>query len=232
MASPPPPTMSARPCRRRSHVGTISRRGGPAGTEDCPPGPWRGRTVPRVLVLDGVGAVRMSRTRRPPDAAGDVALVSGPATTAQLPVPCRCPSRGGHRADGTAAVVQEYLRPGAPAARGRPGDTALAVRSAGRRGRRSPGTASGTPSLPRTVDAVRMRAGTGTARRCGTPTVTGCGTGSGRGTSGVSAAPFRTRRGLLGTLVQWTEDRWWPVLVHGDLAEPTCAGSEPARHGP
>jgi hypothetical protein len=179
----------------------------------------------RVLVLPGVGAVRMARNAV---AAGrlpvNVALVQALATTAQLPVALPVPlTEVVTGTDGTAAVVQEYL-PGQahPPHEGDPVvlrglcealatvDTAVLEPHLG-----SPFAYRGpwTAARVRTVRELpgRLRDTHGEQLWDGEWAADH---------PAVSAAVFpETAEELLATLVAWTQDPVVaPSLVHGDLA--------------
>jgi hypothetical protein len=228
MASPPTSddVALARAAAART-LGTISRTGAVRlATAD-----WSAGTVEeggqfhRVLVLDGVGAVRMSRNA---EAAGrlpsNVALVQALATTAQLPVALPVPlTEVVAGADGTAAVVQEYL-PGRahPPHEGDPAilrwlcEALAAVDAAALEPHLGPPFAYRGPWTAARMRAVRELPGR-------LRDTYGDGLWHGEWSAEhpvVSAAAFPdTVEELLGTLVQWTEDPVVaPSLVHGDLA--------------
>jgi hypothetical protein len=200
-------------------AGRLARADWSAGTVE------EGGQFHRVLVLPGVGAVRMTRTavaaHRLPT---NIALVRALATTAQLAVALPVPlTEVVTDADGTAAVVQEYLPGGAhPPHEGDPVvlrrlcealaavDTAALEPHLGRpfayRGPWTPARLRAVRELPgrlREAYGARLWNGDWTAEH-----------------PAVSAAAFpETVEELLATLVGWTQD---PVvatsLVHGDLA--------------
>jgi hypothetical protein len=179
----------------------------------------------RVLVLPGVGAVRMARNavaaaRLP----GNVALVQGLAATAQLPVALPVPlTEVVTGTDGRAAVVQEYL-PGQahPPHEGDPvvlrglcealatvDPAALEPHLGSPFAYRGPWTAARV----RTVRELpgRLRDTRGEELWDGEWAA---------GHPSVSAAAFpETAEELLATLAAWTQDQVVaPSLVHGDLA--------------
>ncbi|MDI3329161.1 MAG: phosphotransferase [Micrococcus sp.] len=179
----------------------------------------------RVLVLPGVGAVRMSRTEV---AAGrlpaNVALVQALATTAQLPVALPVPlTEVVTGPDGTAAVVQEYL-PGQahPPHEGDPAvlrglcEALAAVDTTALQPHLGPAFAYRGPWTPARVRTVRELPGRLRDAHGGR-------LWDGDWTAehpSVSVAAFPdTVEELLGTLVGWTENPVvTPSLVHGDLA--------------
>jgi hypothetical protein len=179
----------------------------------------------RVLVLPGVGAVRMARNAAAAERLpANVALVQALATTARLPVALPVPlTEVVTGADGTAAVVQEYLPgQGHPPHEGDPvvlrrlcetlavvDTTALAPHLGPPFAYRGPWTGARVRTVQELPARLRDAYGGGSwdaEWAAGHPT--------------VSAAAFpETVEELLRTLVGWTQDPVVaPSLVHGDLA--------------
>lgn len=228
MASPPTAedVALARAAASRP-LGTTS----PAVAERLARADWHAGTVDeggqfhRVLVLPGVGAVRMARTAAAAERLpARVALVQALATTAQLPVALPVPlTEVVTGADGTTAVVQQYLpggphppHQGDPAVLGRLCQALAAVDTRGLEPYLAPPFAYRGPWTARRVRTVRELSGR-------LRDAYGAQLWDGPWTAehpAVAAEAFPdTVEELLGTLVSWTRDPVVPPsLVHGDLA--------------